>query len=182
MTATWFAINFWATSVMYFFFQYALGERGLTTRDTAWLAPAALPFGFAGYAAAGWLMDRVGRRPALALYLILASAAGLLCYRSESRALVAGCYVALQMLNGVWAIAATVCAELFPTELRATAMAVSHNLLGRLGMVLGPWVAGRLAQQLGSTGEAVSGLSLLPLLCLPVIWLALPETRRTRIA
>lgn len=182
MTAVWFAINFWASSVMYFFFQYALGERGLSTRDTAWLTPAAVPFGFAGYAGAGWLMDRFGRRPSLALYLVLASGAGVLCYRSESRALVAGCYVALQMLNGVWAIASTLCAELFPTELRATATAVSANLLGRLGMVAGPWVAGRLAQELGSTGEAVSLLALAPLLALPVVWLALPETRRTRIA
>jgi len=182
MTAIWFALNFSAASVMFFFFQYALGERGLSTRDTAWIAPASLPFGFAGYAAAGWLMDRVGRRPTLCLYLALGSAVGVLCYQSEARGIVLGCYVALQLLNGGWAIAATLCAELFPTGLRATATALSHNLLGRSGMVIAPWVAGRLAEALGSTGDAIAALALLPLLCLPVVWFGLPETRATRIA
>lgn len=182
MTGIWFAINFWSASVMYFFFQYALGEVGLRSADTAWIAPAALPFSFAGYAAAGWLMDRIGRRPALCLYLALAAAAGALCYRSSTRSSLLFCYVALQMVNGVWAIAATLCAELFPTPLRATATAVSHNLLGRFGMVLAPWIAGRLAEQLGSIGDAISALALLPLAVIPLAWFALPETRAARIA
>lgn len=127
-------------------------------------------------------MDRIGRRPALCLYLALASGAGVLCYQSTSRTDLLLCYVLLQGANGVWAIAATLCAELFPTPLRATATALSHNLLGRFGMVIAPWLAGRLAEQLGSTGDAISMLALLPLAALPLAWLAIPETRSTRIA
>jgi putative MFS transporter len=177
MCGIWFALNFSAASVMYFFFQYALGERGLTTTDTAWIAPASLPFGFAGYAAAGWLADRVGRRPALSLYLALATATATLCYQSDSRGVILACYAALQAFSGGWAVAATLCAELFPTALRATATALTHNLIGRLGMVLAPLATGALAERLGSIGDAVAALALAPLLCLPALWLALPETR-----
>jgi putative MFS transporter len=177
MSGIWFALNFSAASVMYFYFQYALGERGLSSADTAWIAPASLPFGFAGYAAAGWFADRIGRRPTLSLYLALMSAVAVLCYQSDSRGVILACYAALQALSGGWAVSATLCAELFPTALRASATALTHNLIGRLGMVIAPLATGALADSLDSIGDAVTALALAPLLCLPALWIALPETR-----
>ena len=46
-------------------------------------------------------------------------------------------------------------AELYPTQQRAAALGVTNHLLGRIGLVLGPIVTGRLAAALGSTGDAV---------------------------
>jgi MFS family permease len=65
--------------------------------------------------------------------------------------------------------------------MRATANALSHNLLGRWGLVLGPPLTGWLAERLGSTGDAVTWLALASVLALPLpLWL-LPETRGARL-
>ena len=87
------------------------------------------------------------------------------------------CRRSLQMLQGLWTIAATMTTELFETEKRASANAVAHNLLGRWGMVLGPLAVGLLSGPSGSTGAAVSWLAGLNLLFLPAILWLLPETR-----
>ena len=89
--------------------------------------------------------------------------------------------VAVAALGGMWAIAQTISVELFPTELRATANGLAHNLLGRLGMTIGPALVGTLAVGLGSTGDAVTLLVLLDLAALPAIALLLPETRGVRL-
>ena len=79
-------------------------------------------------------------------------------------------------------IANTITAELFPTELRASAGAVAHNLLGRLGMVVGPPLVGAAAAAVGSTGEAVALLSLANLALVPLALWLVPETRGVEIA
>ena len=81
------------------------------------------------------------------------------------------------MLQGLWTIAATVTTELFDTEVRASANALAHNLLGRWVMVLGPLAVGLLSTPAGSIGNAVSLLAGLNLLFLPVVFWMLPETR-----
>ena len=76
-----------------------------------------------------------------------------------------------------WSVAAAQCAELFPSELRATAAALSHNLLGRLGMVAGPALVGLAVPATGSVALAGVALCALNLLCLPLVLRGLPETR-----
>ena len=61
--------------------------------------------------------------------------------------------------------------------MRATAAAVSHNLLGRLGMVAGPALVGLAVPFTGSLALAVMALCGLNLLCVPLVLRALPETR-----
>jgi MFS family permease len=78
-------------------------------------------------------------------------------------------------LTGVWTIATTWTTELFPTQTRATALGISNNLIGRLGLVFGPIVAGRLSAALGSTSLAISLLAGVTLLVIPLVW-SLPET------
>ena len=176
MTAIWFSLNFWASSTAFFFTYYVFEERGWTADSLRLLMPAALPFGFLGQVLAGRLMDRAGRRPAAAVFICLGSAAALLCYRSEHAWAIGAGWVALQALQGVWSIAQTLTVELFPTELRASASGLTHNLLGRWGLVLGPVAVGTLAAQLGSTAAAVSVLAFSNLLALPALR-TLPETR-----
>jgi putative MFS transporter len=137
--------------------------------------------GFAGYWAAGWLADRFGRRPAATLYLLGAAAATALCFQSRGEAWIYGAYFALVGLGGLWTLAATLTTELFPTPLRATAMGLTNHGVGRIGLVLGPWAAGALAERLGSTGDAVTALAAVNLLCIPLLWTLLPETRGTNL-
>ena len=67
--------------------------------------------------------------------------------------------------------------ELFPTELRASASGLTHNLLGRWGLVLGPAAVGSLAAGLGSTADAVTLLAFANLIALPALVWMIPETR-----
>ena len=90
-------------------------------------------------------------------------------------------YFALVGLGGVWAIVTTWTAELFPTELRATATGFANNLVGRFGLVFGPIVAGLLGGALASTADAVSLLGIVPLIGIPIA-LSLPETNAISLA
>ena len=173
----WFTLNFWATAVIFFFSYYVFEERGWAAADLQLVVPAAVPFAFAGYFAAGWLMDAAGRRIAAASFLVLGSAVGVGCYQASGWWTIAAGWVGLQMVQGIWPIAHTITAELFPTEVRAAALGLTNNLLGRLGLVVGPLLTGSLAAALGSTGDAVTLLALVNLAAVPVVLLALPETR-----
>jgi len=172
----WFTVNFWAGTTMGFLTIYTFGERGWDARDVAWLPLGTIPFGIAGYLLCGVAMDRFGRRGAATIYLIGAFVVTVCCYQSESKTAIYLAWSLLVGLNGIWTIATTWTLELFPTELRATALGVSANLLGRLGMVLGPILAGSLSMAWSSTSNAVSVLAGITLLCIPAIWWALPET------
>jgi putative MFS transporter len=177
MTAVWFSVNFWSACAVSSFAYYVFEERGWQPEDLQLLVPAAVPFSFAGYALSGWLMDRIGRRPAASLYLALGSLAGVVCYQSTNDVAIGAAYIGIQMLNGIWPIAQTLAAELFPTSIRGDANGASHNLLGRWGLVIAPAAVGWLAGSLGTTADAVSFLVLGNLLCIPVVVIFMPETR-----
>lgn len=175
ITSFWLVVNFWSGTALYSFTLYVFDERGWTTADLVLLPLGTLPGGLLGYALAGVAMDRLGRRGAATLYLIAAGLATLVCYRAESAGWILAGYFALVALGGVWAIATTWTAELFATEVRATATGFANNLIGRLGLVLGPIAVGQLGGALESTAAAVALLAVVPILGIPVVW-TLPET------
>lgn len=179
--SVWLSIDFWNSCAMFSFSFYAQRERGWTPEDLAWWLPISGLFQFVGYVAAGRLMDRWGRRRTVMSYLSLASFASAVCYLGEGGLVVVG-YFAMAGLGGMWAVAQTISAELFPTEVRATAGGLTHNLIGRLGMTLGPKLVGVLAVTLGSTGYAVALLGALNLFVIPLIAATLPETRGANLA
>ncbi len=177
VTLLWFTVSFSSMCTMFFFSYYVFNERGWTPKDLQIVVPAAVPFAFLGYAAGGRLADLIGRRGAAATFLLLATLVANIGYRSEEWTVIAGSWVALQMLQGIWPIANTITAELFPTEVRATAGAFAHNLLGRWAFVIGPPIVGGLAAAIGSMGDAVALLALSNLVLVPLALWLLPETR-----
>jgi putative MFS transporter len=177
ITLIWFIVNFWASVAMFSFAYYVFNERSWTAWDLQWVPLATVPFAFLGYSVAGVVMDLVGRRQALGGFLLLGVGASLSCYLASDYWVIVVSWATLQMLQGLWSIAATITTELFDTELRASANAISHNLLGRWGMVIGPLAVGFLSEPCGSTGNAVAILALVNLLFLPVVFWMLPETR-----
>jgi len=178
MSGIWFTLSFAAASGLGFVSYFVVQERGWSPRSLAALVPAAGILGALGYAIAGQLADRLGRQRALAIYLALGFAASALCFGSSDARLISAGYVLLNAASGSWAIAATLCAELFPSELRATATALSNNLLGRVGMVAGPLLIGMGVPWLGSIGAAALLLSAVQLLCLPLVLRGIPGARR----
>ena len=175
ITALWVLVSFWSGSALYSFTLYVFEERGWHPEDLVLLPLGTIPCGLFGYSLAGFAMDRIGRRGAASLYFFLAAAATVVCYQASGGGTILAGYFALLGLGGVWAIVTTWTAELFPTELRATASGFANNLVGRFGLVFGPIVTGLLGGALASTANAVSWLALVPLLGIPIAWM-LPET------
>ncbi len=160
---------------------YAEHERHFgTTTAGASFAGAAL-FSVGGYALAGYLMDHIGRRPTAVLYVTAAVICAVATFQVRSP------WVMLPFLMGtaffgigVAPVLSAFATELFPTEIRAQASAWIRNGFGNAGSVLGPAIVGVVGAStglLGSIGSAVSVLALLYLTVLPIVWLAIPETR-----
>jgi putative MFS transporter len=179
VSALWFVINFWVGATMFLFTLYAVRERGWTPADLQAVAPFGLACAFAGYAGAGLLMDAIGRRPAAAALLVAGGLATVVTFTAQSFVVVAAGWVCLQALQGVWPVAYTLTTELFPTEVRASANGLAHNLLGRWGQVAGPLSVNLVADTVGATGAAVAALACVTLLALPLLRWGLPETRAT---
>lgn len=181
ITAIWLIVNFWSGTALYSFTLYVFDERGWSAKDLVLLPLGTIPLGLLGYALAGFAMDRIGRRRAASLYLAAGCAATIGCYQTSGSATILASYFALVGLGGVWAIVTTWTAELFPTELRATATGFANNLVGRFGLVFGPIAAGLLGGALASTADAVSLLGVVTLIGIPIA-LSLPETNAISLA
>lgn len=177
MGALWFLINFESAGATFFFSFYVLNEVGWSAGDLALIAPFGLASAFAGYVGAGWLMDLIGRRPTAILFLATLGALTLLCYSSTDWYVVAGCWVGLQAMLGIWIVGFTLNSELFPTNIRAAANGWCHNLIGRWGMVAAPVLLGWLGARLGSTGDAAWWLGFSSFLAIPLVLVGIPETR-----
>jgi MFS family permease len=128
-----------------------------------------------GYVLFGFSADRFGRRRAYVTYL-LAAAALVPIYGMATRPatlLVLGPLVAF-FGTGFFAGFAALTAELFPTEVRATAMGLSYNI-GRGLSAFAPFIVGALATRYG-LGSAFL-LQAAAFFVAAVLALALPETR-----
>lgn len=177
MSLLWFIINF-ATAVSSLFFTlYAVQERGWEPVDFARLAPFGLGGAFLGYLAVGFAMDSIGRRPTITIFMILLGGLIQLCYTSHGWWAIAFAFVGLQAMLGVWVAAYTLNSELFPTRLRGAANGWCHNLVGRWGGVLAPWIMGAMTVPMGGIGPTAAALGFVAYLAVPLVWLGLPETR-----
>ena len=160
---------------------YAEHERHFsTTTAGAFFATAAL-FSVGGYVLAGYLMDRIGRRPTAAIYVIAAVFCAVATFQVRSLWVMLPFLVGTAFFGiGVGPVLSAFATELFPTETRAQASAWIRNGFGNAGSVLGPAVVGVVGATtglFGSIGAAVTVLALLYLTVLPIVWLAIPETR-----
>ncbi len=181
MSTLWFIVNFASATGALFFTLYVVQERGWPASDLAILAPFSLASAFLGAVLTGVLMDKVGRRYTICL---LMSASGLLtmtAYHAHDWWTIGASYIGLQAAAGVWIAAYTLNSELFPTELRAAANGWCHNLIGRWGFVLAPWLSGALAVKMGGIGPGTVALGVVALLAIPLVLLLLPETRGVRL-
>ena len=128
-----------------------------------------------GYVTFGFVADRVGRKRTYVTYLVLA-AIFVLLYASTTN------WIWLFALGPVTAFFATgffsgfgaVTAELYPTDVRATAQGFTYNI-GRVASAAAPFVVGGLTETSGywaalSIAAAAYALA-------AVFWIAIPETK-----
>ena len=163
------AITFWK--------EFVMGDRGWTDSQVSVAitiaAVGSMPLVFLS----GKLLDLIGRRGGATVIFIAAAAGAAGAYSLHGRwPLTAALVLAIFGASAVLPVLNAYTSELFPTDLRGDAFALSNNLLGRIGYVLSPLAVGQAALHVG-WGPAVSATALFPLLALGLILWLLPETR-----
>ncbi|BBI35600.1 MFS transporter [Cohnella abietis] len=124
----------------------------------------------------GKLMDRIGRKRAATIIIIVGSVFSVLIFTLHNfYAVLFSSIIAAGFVNSFLIVGSTLTNELFPTEIRANAMAWSNNIVGRLGQILVPITVTTLALSLGLGNAAALAVSL-PILSLLLILFFLPET------
>src|SRR3954469_15110531 len=106
---------------------------------------------FPGYAAAIWLVERIGRKRTLAAFLVLGvvSAYAFAAADTESVYITALFFVGFFNL-GAWGAVYPYTAELFPTRLRSSAFGLMEGV-GKAAAIAGPYIFGHLKDATGST-------------------------------
>jgi putative MFS transporter len=160
---------------------FAQQERGFSPGDVSTFLSIGYPLGIAGYFVAGWLLEKIGRRRTGVLFMLLGMVFGICLYQVTSKDLMFVFLVLSVFFGlGVTPILGAIVPELFPTEIRATAVALARSVFGTLGATLGPFSAWLLGDRsFGPAGSLANGVSLMILAYLPaaLLLLKLPETR-----
>ena len=105
-----------------------------------------------GYFSAAYLVDRLGRRPVIATYLLLSAACAFLFGQASSTVPILLWASLMSFFNlGAWGGVYTYTSELYPTRARATG-AGSAAAVGRVGGMLAPFTVGWLLPVVGTGG------------------------------
>jgi MFS family permease len=168
--------SYWLT---YSWLPEYLRSRGLTLYASGRTLAVLVAGEIVGYAAFGWVSDRVGRRPAFTAFA-LTMAAGLvpLTLWQHAPPLLMGAAALVGIGTGTWSNFGPMLSELFATDVRNSAMGAVLNL-SRAAQLVAPVAIARLEPRFGlaaGTGLA-SGFAALAAL---LIW-TLPETRARRL-
>lgn len=140
----------WSSNGILFMLPTILTQRGLPLSEAIFFQLVQAGAAIFGYSACSFLIDRYGRRPVLFLYYFIG----------------AGFHLWFAMASGLWMFAAIACVgwvnpgvygpttiyagELYPTEMRATAVGWVFGI-GRIGSFLAPTIVGfMLASGLGA--------------------------------
>jgi MFS family permease len=169
----WWGMNTWVPS----FLSAPASQGGLALGNAAmsgFIAVMQVGMWF-GYVTFGYISDRVGRRRTYVGYLLLAALSVLAFARGGRPWLlfVMGPVVAF-FGTGYFSGFGAVTAELYPTEVRATAQGLTYNV-GRLASAGAPWLVGGLAEHSGF--PAALSLTATAFLFAAAFWVFIPETR-----
>ena len=173
-TLAWWGISTWVPPYV----GSVAAKAGLPAQQ--WASYAALSYNFAaiiGYASFGFIADWLGRKPVTMLFFAMAFVlTPVLFLWTQDLSLL----LVVAAINGYFSLGQyswmpVWLPELFPTRIRATAMAFAFNA-PRFIAFLGPLTAGQLIVAFGGYGPAATGIATIYLLGFAAAAL-LPETR-----
>lgn len=169
----WWGFNLWLPG--YLSLPAASGGVGLSTAQMASFVFAMQIGMWFGYVTFGFISDALGRKRAYVAYLVMAAILIALYVSIDSPAglLILGPFVAF-FATGYFSGFGAVTAEVYPTDIRATAQGFTYNI-GRLASAAAPFAVGSLAQTRGF-GAALL-LTSVAFLLAAVTWIWIPETR-----
>ena len=176
----WFLTYLCANTAVTFWKEHMVSDLGWSAGDVArsltFAALVSMPFVFA----TGRLLDAIGRRRgAVVIYLVTAvgvwGAYGIDATPQAHWPITASLTFAIFGVSGVLVVLNAFTTELVPTALRADALALSNNLIGRIGYVLAPFGVGWVAAR-SDWGTAVQPTVFFLVAALGAILWLLPET------
>jgi MFS family permease len=169
----WWGFNLWLPA--YLSLPAAGGGLGFSAKTMAWFIIAMQVGMWFGYVTFGYISDAFGRKRTYIVYT--ATAAVLILVYSAIRVPVAvlllGPFVAF-FATGFFSGFGAVTAEIYPTEVRASAQGFTYNM-GRVTSALAPFVVGSLVQRHGF--QAALSLTSIAFLLASITWTWIPETR-----
>ncbi len=169
----WWGFNQWIPA--YLSLPVAEGGIGLTTRVMSGFIIAMQVGMWFGYVSFGFIADAIGRKRAYVIY-VLTAAVLLLGYattRNPAVLLVLGPVTAF-FATGYFTGFGALTAEIYPTDIRATAQGFTYNI-GRLASAVAPFAVGSLAASNGF-GAAFS-VAAMAFVLAAFAWVWIPETR-----
>jgi putative MFS transporter len=106
---------------------------------------------FPGYAAAIWLVERIGRKPTLAVFLFLGGVSAFAFAVADTQAVYVTALFFVGFFNlGAWGAVYPYTSESFPTRLRSSAFGLMEGV-GKAAAIAGPYIFGHLNDATGST-------------------------------
>ncbi|RYZ08829.1 MAG: MFS transporter [Myxococcales bacterium] len=176
--AIWFLSYVCTNNAVTFWKDFALEERALTHGQVGLIMTVAALVSMPLVFFAGRMLDAIGRKRGAAV-IYAATILGVLGGYTLSGIgpLMLSMTLGIFGINAVLTVLNTFMTELFPTDVRGSAVALSNNLLGRIGYVFSPLLLGELVGQLG-LGAPLRASVIFPLIALGLIFLWLPETNR----
>ena len=106
---------------------------------------------FPGYAAAIWLVERIGRKPTLAAFLVLGGVSAYAFAAASSQDVYVTALFFVGFFNlGAWGAVYPYTSETFPTRLRSSAFGLMEGV-GKAAAIAGPYIFGNLNDATGST-------------------------------
>jgi|TARA_Y100000294_G_scaffold172886_1_gene188204 MFS family permease len=169
----WWGFNLWIPA--YLSLPVEQGGIGLSAYAMSGLVIAMQVGMWFGYVLFGFVSDRIGRKRTYVVY-VLTAAALILAYtatRNPMALLVLGPLVAF-FGTGSFSGFGAVTAEIYPTEIRATAQGFTYNI-GRLASAVAPFIVGTLAQTQGFA--AALSIASAAFVLAAVCWIWIPETK-----
>jgi MFS family permease len=169
----WWGFNTWVPA--YLRLPVAQGGIGLSTQAMSILIMVNQVGMWFGYVTFGYISDALGRKKTYVAYLLTAAAL-LSLYATTKQPLLLlalGPFVAF-FATGYYSGFGAVTAEIYPTDVRATAQGFTYNI-GRLASAFAPFTVASLAD---SHGFGVAFLiSALAFVLAAVFWIWIPETK-----
>jgi putative MFS transporter len=137
---------------------------------------------FPGYAAAILLVDKIGRKPTLASFLLLGGLSAYAFAGADSEAVYVTALFFVGFFNlGAWGAVYPYTAELFPTRLRSSAFGVMEGV-GKAAAIAGPYIFGNLKDATGSITWSLTFVAIVMVVGAAVAGIFGRETRGEKFA
>lgn len=174
----WWGFNLWLPG--YLSLPPEAGGVGLTTTQMTGFIIAMQVGMWFGYVTFGFIGDAIGRKRSYIIYTLTAAVLifAYISIRVPIVLLLLGPFVAF-FATGYFSGFGAVTAEIYPTDIRATAQGFTYNI-GRVASAAAPFAVGTLAQTHGF-GVALSTSSIAFILA-AVMWIWIPETKGRQLA